>query len=69
MNNLLEAINEILKGVNVAYSRGAYTMQETHDLHIAMEFIKTAATTEPVNNQQQEVESSKSKNNKPKEDY
>jgi hypothetical protein len=55
MNNVIEAINELIKGVNNAYSRGAYTMSEAHSLHEAIEFIKNAATTK--NQQESEIES------------
>ena len=44
MDNVVEAINELIKGINTAYSRGAYTMAESHDLHKAIEFIKKSAS-------------------------
>ena len=67
MNNVIEAINELIKGVNNAYARGAYTMAETHDLHKAIEFIKNAANT----TQQAEVENQvvNKKDKKEKDDY
>lgn len=45
MNNVIDAINVLIEGVNVAYSRGTYSMAETHDLHVAIEFLKKAANT------------------------
>lgn len=67
MNNVIEAINELIKGVNNAYARGAYTMAETHDLHKAVEFIKNAANP----TQQAETESQEiiKKDKKEKDDY
>ena len=43
MNNVIDAINVLIEGVNIAYSRSAYSMAEAHDLHTAIEFIKKAA--------------------------
>lgn len=60
MNNIIEAINELIKGVNNAYSRGAYTMSETHDLHKAIEFIKsTVNNTQQIDLENQEVKKEK----------
>ena len=64
MKNVIEAINELIKGVNNAYSRGAYTMAETHDLHQAIEFIKNAANTANAS----KVENEES-NKEEKDDY
>lgn len=36
---VIDAINELIKGVNVAYSRQAYTMLETRDIINAIEFL------------------------------
>ena len=67
MNNVIEAINELIKGVNNAYARGAYTMAETHDLHKAVEFIQNAANpTQQAESESQEVVKN---NKKEKEDY
>lgn len=48
MTNVIEAINELIKGINTAYARNSYTMEETHQLYSAIKFIKDA-----VQNQQQ----------------
>lgn len=50
MKNLtvIDAINELIKGVNTAFSRQAYSMQEVRDIYNAIEFI-----TEAAKNQQQ----------------
>jgi hypothetical protein len=76
MNNVVEAINEIIKGVNNAYSRGAYSMAEAHDLHEAIEYIKSAASTpqQPMetgesNEPAQSVKPSNKRGNKEKDDY
>lgn len=52
MKNLtvIDAINELIKGVNVAYSRQAYTMLETRDIINAIEFLG-----ETIKSQQQQV--------------
>jgi hypothetical protein len=64
MNNVIEAINELIKGVNNAYTRGAYTMAETYDLHKAIEFIKNAANpTQQAESENQAVDK------KQKDDY
>lgn len=40
MTNVVEAINELIKGVNVAFTRNTYTMEEVHHLYDAIKFIK-----------------------------
>jgi len=53
MKNVVEAINLVVNGVNLAFSRGAYNMKEVHDLHEAIEYIKQAVNTQqspPVSN-------------------
>lgn len=42
MTNVIDAINELIKGVNAAYARGAYNMQEARTLINAIEFIGEA---------------------------
>lgn len=66
MNNVIEAINELIKGVNNAYARGAYSMAEAHDLHEAIEFIKVAASTPQ---QESQVQETSKKDKKEKDDY
>jgi hypothetical protein len=66
MNNVIEAINELIKGVNNAYTRGAYSMAEAHDLHEAIEFIKVAASTPQ---QETQVQETPKKDKKEKDDY
>lgn len=39
MKNVIEAINELIKGVNVAQSRGVYTLSEAHDIFEAIKYI------------------------------
>lgn len=51
MTNVLDAINELIKGINVAYARNAYSMQESRALLNAIEFIGDA-----VKNQQAQVQ-------------
>jgi DNA-binding transcriptional regulator YhcF (GntR family) len=53
MKNLtvIDAINDLIKGVNIAYSRQAYTMLETREIINAIEFLG-----ETIKAQQQAVE-------------
>lgn len=67
MNNVIEAINELIKGVNNAYARGAYSISEAHDLHEAMEFIKNAASQPQPINSESEIKNNEDK--KEKDDY
>lgn len=52
--NVIESINKILEGIQVAYSRGAYTMQETHELYVAAEVIKQASVSQEQKQKEQE---------------
>lgn len=64
MNNVIDAINVLIEGVNVAYSRGVYSMAETHDLHTAIEFIKKAANApQPTTQENSDIDK------KEKDDY
>ena len=53
MKNLtvVEAINDLIKGVNIAYARQAYNMLETREIINAIEFLN-----ETIKNQQQAVQ-------------
>lgn len=42
MKNTIEAINELIKGCNLAQARGAFSIKEAHDLFEAIEFINNA---------------------------
>jgi hypothetical protein len=42
MKNTIEAINELIKAVNIAQARGAYSIKEAHDAWAAIEFINNA---------------------------
>lgn len=68
MNNVVDAINELIKGVNNAYGRGAYSMAEAHDLHEAIEYIKSAANSQQQPEEPKEKTTSK-RGNKEKDDY
>lgn len=48
MKNLtvIEAINDLIKGINIAYSRQAYTMPETRDIINAIEFLGETIKTQ-----------------------
>jgi len=61
--NVIELVNKLIEGVNLAYTRGAYTMAETHELYNAIESIKAIA-----NNQQPKDSESESEQNKKKGD-
>jgi len=75
MKNVIEAVNLVVNGVNVAFQRGAYNMKEVHDLHEAIEYIKQAvnqsANATPAVEPNNEVLNSKTTNAIPanKEDY
>lgn len=76
MKNVIEAVNLVVNGVNVAFQRGAYNMKEVHDLHEAIEYIKQAvnqsANVVPTNEPNKEVLESKTMNTNPsssKEDF
>jgi len=64
MNNVIDAINVLIEGVNIAYSRSAYSMAEAHDLHAAIELIKKAANaSQPASQENSDVDK------KEKDDY
>lgn len=50
--NPVEAINQLMKGVQIAYSRKAYSMAEVRDIYESIEFlvelIKAAQPAEPA---------------------
>jgi len=52
MKNLtiIDAINELIKGVNTGFARQAYSMQEVRDIYNAIEFITEAAKTQQAVN-------------------
>jgi hypothetical protein len=72
MKNVIEAVNLVVNGVNIAFQRGAYNMKEVHDLHEAIEYIKQAvnqsANAAPNVDPNKEVLNSKTINAN-KEDY
>lgn len=41
MKNVIDAINELIKGVNVAQSRGAFNLQEAHSVFEAIKYINS----------------------------
>ena len=51
MKNVIEAINELIKGVNIGQARGVYTLQEAHDIFEAIKYINTT-----ISASQQQVE-------------
>mgnify|MGYP000849606468 CR=1 FL=1 len=46
MKNAIEAINELIKAVNVAQARGTYSLKEAHDAFSAIEFLNSAVATQ-----------------------
>lgn len=42
MKNIIEAINELVRGANIAQARGTYSLKEAHDIFAAVEFINAA---------------------------
>jgi hypothetical protein len=64
VKNVIDAINVLIEGVNVAYSRGTYSMAEAHDLHIAIEFLKKASDApQPTSQENSDIDK------KEKDDY
>lgn len=51
MKNAIEAINELIKATNMAQARGTYSLKESHDIYVAIEFLNSA-----VANQQAQVQ-------------
>ena len=52
MKNLtvIDAINELIKGVNMGFARNAYNMAEVTDIYLAIQFLN-----ETINKAQQAV--------------
>lgn len=50
MKNLtvIDAINEIIKGTNLAFSRNAYSMSEVRDIYNAIEFLGETIKSQQV---------------------
>lgn len=48
--NVIDAINELIKATNIAYSRQAYTMAETRDIINAIEFLGDSIKNQQKNN-------------------
>lgn len=42
MKNAIDAINELIKGANLAQARGAFSLKEANDIYLAIEFINNA---------------------------
>lgn len=57
MKNLtvIEAINDLIKATNVAYSRQAYTMLETREIINAIEFLGETIKSQQLAQQQTEL--------------
>jgi len=58
MKNLtvIDAINELIKGINLAYSRQAYTMVESRDILNAIEFLGETIKSQEAQSKQAQVE-------------
>lgn len=50
MKNLtvIDAINEIIKGTNLAFARNAYSMSEVRDIYNAIEFLGETIKSQQV---------------------
>ncbi len=46
MKNIIEAINELVKGANIAQARGIYSLKEAHDIYDSIEFINNAIASQ-----------------------
>lgn len=64
MTTVIEAINDLIRGVNLAFSRNAYSMQETRTLINAIEFIGDTIKSQ----QEQQQDASGIENLKKEED-
>lgn len=60
MKNAIEAINELIKAINIAQSRGTYSLKESHDAYMAVEFLNTAVANQMAANQAQAAEAESS---------
>lgn len=60
MKNLtvIDAINEIIKGVNLAFSRNSYNMSEVRDIYNAIEFLGETIKSQQVATQETQTKES-----------
>lgn len=58
MTTVIDAINELIKGANLAQSRGAFSLKEAHDAYVAIEFINNAVTAPPAQANPEPIEPS-----------
>jgi hypothetical protein len=56
MKNPIEAINELIKLVNIAQSRGAYSVKEASEAYAAMEFLNSAVANQQSTQEKQLTE-------------
>lgn len=49
--NVIDAINELIKATNIAYSRQAYSMSEVRDIINAIDFLNEAIKSQQQINQ------------------
>lgn len=59
MKTIIDAINELIKGANIAQSRGVYSLKEAHDIYDGIEFINTAIASQNAAQQAPVAEISK----------
>ena len=46
MKTIIDAINELIKGANIAQGRGVYSLKEASDVYMAIDFINVAITNQ-----------------------
>ena len=46
MNSVAEALNTLISGVNVAHSKGVYTLEESHYLYLAISYLNSLSQQE-----------------------
>lgn len=51
MKNAIEAINELVRAINIAQSRGTYSLKESHDAYVAVDFLNSAVANQIAANQ------------------
>lgn len=54
MKNAVEAINELIKSINIAQARGTYSLKEAYDAYNAIEFLNNIVATQQAANKGEE---------------
>jgi len=46
MNSVAEAVNTLISAANVAHEKGAYSLEESHYIYLAISFLKKVSNQE-----------------------